>query len=326
MRNEKCKMRAPRGIARGAALWFSFCIVNVAFCISLTAQAGKPAVSRVSQSKAEPAAGQFSGERAMQYTREIVAMGPRMVGSSGHRKLEAYLRAHLAKDQIEEDSFSASTPAGTFAMKNIIAKFPGTKDGIIVVGSHYDTCYPLKNFVGANDGGSTTGLLLELANHLRGAKREGYTVWLVWFDGEEAIQQWTADDSLYGSKHLAAKWKADGTAAKIKAFLLADMIGDRDLDIQRDTNSTPWLLDVVGQAAAKLNYGSHFFEQQIAVEDDHLPFARIGVPVADIIDLNYGYNNVFHHTPEDTIDKVSAKSLGISGSVILETIRMLDNR
>src|SRR5581483_7379581 len=313
-------MKAATLKAAGLALTAA---IGLAFTVPGCAQAGKSSAKKISQSQPAPATGPFSGERAMQYTREVVAMGPRPVGSAGHKKLEEYLHAHLAKDQAEEDAFTASTPAGTFAMKNIIAKFPGTKDGIIVVGSHYDTCYPLKTFVGANDGGSTTALLLELANHLRGGRRDGYSVWLVWFDGEEAIRQWTPDDSLYGSKHLAARWKADGTAAKIKAFLLADMIGDRDLNIQRDTNSTPWLLDLVGQAAAKLNYRSYFFEQQTAVEDDHLPFARIGVPVADIIDLDYGYNNVFHHTPEDTIDKVSAKSLGISGSVILETIKML---
>ena len=146
-------------------------------------------------------------------------------------------------------------------MHNFIVRFPGKKDGVIVIGTHYETNYPLRNinFVGANDGGSTTGLLIELANHLRGRMLDGYTVWLVFFDGEEAVHEWSHSDSLYGSRHLAAKWQNDGTLKRIKAFLLADMIGDKNLDIERDLNSTPWVLDLVQKAATKLGYQSYFF-------------------------------------------------------------------
>ncbi|MGH9576348.1 MAG: M28 family peptidase, partial [Terriglobales bacterium] len=166
-------------------------------------------------------------QRAMRYVREVVAFGSRPPGSRGHRRLEAYLRAHLKNDHLEEDAFTASTPAGDLPMRNFIARFPGTKDGVIVIASHYETNLPLKNFVGANDSGSSTGLLLELAHHLRGKKRDGYSVWLVWFDGEEAIREWSPTDSLYGSRHLAARWQKDGTLRKIKAFVLLDMIGDK---------------------------------------------------------------------------------------------------
>jgi Zn-dependent M28 family amino/carboxypeptidase len=261
--------------------------------------------------------------RAMQYVREIVGIGPRPVGSSGHRKLETYLRAHLQGDSLEVDEFAATTPAGSFTMRNYIARYPGTKDGVIVIATHYDTNYPLKNFVGANDGGSGTGLLLELANQLRGGKREGASVWLVWLDGEEAFKQWTATDSVYGSRHLTEKWQKDGTVKKIKAFLLLDMIGDADLNIDRDSNSTPALLAVVQQAATRLGYQSHFFRRTIEVEDDHQPFARIGVPVADLIDFEYGYGNAFWHTKEDTLDKLSPRSLEIVGNVVLESVRVL---
>ena len=147
------------------------------------------------------------------------------------------------------------------------------------------------SFVGANDGAATTGLLIEMANHLRGPKLEGYSVWLVFFDGEEAIKSWSRSDSTYGSRHLAAKWQNDGTLKRIKAFILADMIGDRDLDIQRDTFSTPWLLDLIKQAATKYGYQSHFFTNETGVEDDHLAFVQRGVPVADVIDIDYGPNN-----------------------------------
>lgn len=261
--------------------------------------------------------------RAMQYVREIVGIGPRPVGSSGHRKLESYLLAHLQGDKVETDEFIATTPAGTFTMRNYIARYPGTKDGVIVIATHYDTVYSLKNFVGANDGGSGTGLLLELAHHLRAGKLEGPSVWLVWLDGEEAFKEWSATDSVYGSRHLAEKWQKDGTTKKIRAFLLLDMVGDADLTIDRDTNSTPALLDVVQQAATRLGYQSHFFRTEIAAEDDHRPFAAVGVPVADLIDFEYGYGRAFWHTPEDTLDKLSPRSLEIVGNVVLESVRML---
>jgi Zn-dependent M28 family amino/carboxypeptidase len=260
----------------------------------------------------------------MQYVKDIVAIGGRAPGSPGHKKEESYIANHLKGDTVEHDTFTAKTPAGEFPLNNIVAKYPGTKDCIVVVGSHYDTNYPLKNYVGANDGGSTSGLLLELANHLRGKKRDGCSVWLAWFDGEEAFDKWSANDSLYGSKHLAEKWKSDGTAKKIRALILLDMIGDADLSVDRDDNSDQKLLDVIRDSAAQLGYQSFFFSRELAIEDDHLPFKNIGVPVADLIDFDYGYNNSFHHTSEDTLDKLSPKSLQIVGDVVLATIQRLD--
>ena len=161
-----------------------------------------------------------------------------------------------------------------------------------------------------------------MANHLRAHPLDGYSVWLVFFDGEEAVQEWSRSDSLYGSRHLAAKWQNDGTLKRIKAFLLADMIGDKNLDIDRDHNSTPWVLDVVKKAATHFGYQSYFFAHENQVEDDHLPFVQRGVPSADIIDLDYGPQNSYHHTAQDTMDKLSAKSLTIVGNVFLETIRL----
>ncbi len=262
----------------------------------------------------------------MQYVKEIVALGPRPIGSANHKKVEDYITSHLKGDVVEDDAFTADTVEGKFPVRNIIAKYPGTKDGIIVIASHYDTNYPLRNtsFIGANDGAATSALLLEFANQLRGRKRDGYSVWLLWTDAEEAVKTWSDTDSVYGTRHLAQKWQQDGTAKQIKAFLLADMIGDADLDIDRDTNSTPWVESVVYEAATRAGYQSHFFARTNTVSDDHLPFMSIGVPCADIIDINYGYNNVFHHTVQDTLDKLSTKSLEISGIVILEAVRILD--
>lgn len=276
------------------------------------------------------------GERAMQYVKDIVKFGPRPPGSANHKKVEEFIDSHLKGDQVEDDTFTADTPEGKFPVHNIIAKFPGAKDGIIMIASHYDTNYPLRNtsYIGANDGASSSGLLLELADQLRDKQREGYSVWLVWDDAEEAIkpdgsgglpnEMPFADDSLYGITHLATKWQGDGTLKKIKAFILADMIGDADLNIDRDTNSTPWLEDVIREAATRLGYQSHFFGRELEVDDDHMPFVKRAVPSADLIDFNYGYNDSYWHTTQDTLDKLSPRSLQIVGSVILETIQILD--
>jgi glutaminyl-peptide cyclotransferase len=284
--------------------------------LSLPADSGPPPV--------------FDGDRAMQYVKQIVRFGPRPIGSANHKKVEDYLKSHLKGDTVEDDVFTADTPEGKLPVHNVIARFPGTKDGIIIVASHYDTNYPLRqtSYVGANDGASSSALLLELANQLRGKTRDGYSVWLVWDDAEESIKPDTElpfeEDALYGIKHLAEKWQADGTLKRVKAFLLEDMIGDADLDIDREGNSTPWLEDVVYEAATRVGYQSHFFARTLPIEDDHLPFVKKGVPSADLIDFTYGYNNVFWHTTQDTVDKLSSKSLEIVGSVTLETMRILD--
>src|SRR5581483_5720841 len=291
-------------------------LVMLGLSLSCNAQAKHP----VTQT-----APQISGARAMEYVRQVVAFGPRPVGSPAHKKLQEYLRTRLKKDNLEEDFFTTATPDGDLPMTNFIAKFPGKRDGIVVISGHYDTLKK-ENFVGANDGGSSTGLLLALADYYRAHKPTGYSVWLVWFDGEEAFREWSDQDSTYGSRHLAEKWQKDGTLARIKAFLLVDMIGDADLSIMKDGNSTPWLQQVVYDAAKKLGYQSHFFTRASAIEDDHIPFAKLGVPVVDLIDFDYGFSNVFWHSPEDTLDKLSPQSLAIVGSVIVNTVPLIDER
>ena len=283
---------------------------------------------------AAPAQQHFNGAAALEYARQFVAIGPRWPTSPEHVKAEEFLRNHFRHDQLEEDAFTASTPIGPVAMRNFIVRFPGKKSGVIVLATHYETNYWLKNinYVGANDGGSTTGLLMAIADQLRaetghGKTLDGYSVWLVFDDGEESIQPaWTDSDSLYGTRHLAAKWARDGTLGKIKAFVLADMIGDKDLDIQRDTNSTDWLVALVRQAVKKFGYEKYFFKVEESIQDDHLPFIRRGVPSIDIIDIDYGPNDSYHHTDKDTMDKISAHSLTIDGDVFMETIRLIDQR
>jgi glutaminyl-peptide cyclotransferase len=326
-------------------LWLKICLaLPLAMALGVTAACTRASSSSTSSAPAKsesvalaaalpPASDNaplphIDAKRAFEYTREVTAFGPRYIGSENHKKLERYITDHLKGDEVEDDAFTADTVEGKFPVRNIIAKFPGAKDGVILIMGHYDTNYPLRSigYVGANDGGSSTAILLEFANQLRGKKRDGYSVWLVWTDGEEAVRRWSDTDSLYGTRHLAEKWEKDGTLKKIKALMVMDMIGDADLDILRDTSSTPWLLDLIYAAAERGGYQSHFYANQGGVEDDHLPFVKRGVPCADVIDLDYGYNNVFHHTAQDTMDKLSPKSLEIVGNTIMETIRLLDQR
>jgi len=281
----------------------------------------------------------FSGQAAYNLTQQYLAAAPhRWIGSPDHLKAEEFIKSHFApeaaKGNFETDSFSANTPIGTLPMRNYIVRYPGKKDGVIVLASHYETNYWLKdiNFVGANDGAATTALLIEIGNYLRAHPPEGYSVYLVFFDGEEAIKSWSASDSLYGSRHLAAKWSSNGTLGKIKAYLLADMIGDKDLNIDKDANSTPWLLDLLAKAAKNTGHSSYIFKNSTEVEDDHIPFKQRGVPVLDLIDLDYGPptqerpEGSFHHTELDTLDKVSPKSLQISGDLFVEMIRLINQR
>lgn len=295
---------------------------------------------------AQKATARFSGEAAYRLTEQFLAVAPhRWIGSPGHAKAEEFIRDHFkeeaAKGHFEADTFNANTPVGLFTMTNFIAKYPGKKDGIIVIASHYETNYPLKdiNFVGANDGACTSALLIELGNYLRAHPPQGYSVWLVFDDGEEAVanppysaDQWGDSNTLYGTRHLAAKWSQDGTLGKIKAFMVADMIGAKDLNINKDDFSTPWLLDLLKTAAKNTGHSSYLFKNETAVTDDHIPFRKRGVPVLDLVDINYGPpteqrpEGGYHHTALDTLDKVSPRSLQVSGDLFLEMIRLIDQR
>ncbi len=271
-------------------------------------------------------AAEFSGADALAITRRIVSFGPRPSGSEAIRKLQAYLLAELKPlgCQVMQDDFTASTPLGQTPMKNIIARFPGKSGKTVAITGHYDTALkPLISFVGANDGGSSAAFLLEMAKALAHEPRTD-DVLLVWFDGEEAVVQWSDYDSTYGSRHLAERWAADGTLARIKALINVDMIGDRDLGILKDLNSAGPLREMVWRVADRLGYGEHFLRVDSAIEDDHIPFLRRGVNALDLIDLNYGPGNSYWHTDKDTIDKVSAESFQIVGRVVIETLKELE--
>jgi Zn-dependent M28 family amino/carboxypeptidase len=268
----------------------------------------------------------FSGASALEFTRHAVAFGPRPPGSAAIKKLQAYIESQLKSDrcQVTADEFTGQTPDGPIAMKNIIARFPGAPGRAIVITGHYDTKkMPGENFVGANDGGSSTGFLLEMARALAARPRRS-DIYLVWFDGEEAFGQWSATNGIYGSRHLAAKWAADGTLARVKALINVDMIGDKDLGILYDANSAASLRELVWRTAGELGLSQYFLREPSAIEDDHVPFLRQGVTALDLIDFSYGPDNAWWHTADDTMDKLSARSLEIVGNVLVETLNRLD--
>jgi Zn-dependent M28 family amino/carboxypeptidase len=271
------------------------------------------------------AAASFSGASALEFTRRAVAFGPRPPGSDANHQLQAYILAQLktCKCQVTEDAFTPATPRGPIAMKNILAKFPGRSGRAIVITGHYDTkLFPGRKFVGASDGGSSTGLLLELARAVSGQPRVD-DLYLVWLDGEEAIrEEWQGDDNLYGSRHLAERWQKDGTLRQIKALINVDMIGDKHLNIKQETNGNAALNRLVWRTAAELGYAAYFVNDTLSTDDDHMPFVKLGVPAIDLIDFDYPP----WHTDTDTMDKLSAQSLETVGIVVEEVIRRLERQ
>jgi Zn-dependent M28 family amino/carboxypeptidase len=231
------------------------------------------------------------------------------------------IRSHGAT--VNTDDFTATTPKGTIPMRNILARFPGKSGRAIVITGHYDTKL-IPGFTGANDGGSSTGFLLEMLNALQGSPRQD-DVWLVWLDGEEAFEEWSDTDSLYGSRHLAAKWLSDGTAAKVKALINVDMVGDKNLALVYDVNSTPSLRSLVWETADRLGFRQSFPRSPMEIGDDHQPFIRAGIKAVDIIDFDYGPNNSWWHNANDTMDKLNANSFRIVGTVVQNVILEIES-
>jgi Zn-dependent M28 family amino/carboxypeptidase len=263
---------------------------------------------------------EFDGAAALRHVERLVAIGPRPSGSPEAAKARAYIEAELRAAGVETRvmAFDAATPQGRLPMANVIGVLPGKRADVILIGGHYDTkWFPDIRFVGANDGGSSTALLLQLARELAKAPRE-FTYWIAFFDGEEARISWTSTDSLYGSRHLAAELTR--TARLPRAVVVVDMIGDRDLAIRKEGFSAAWLTDVIWETARRLGHGKHFLNDVMPVEDDHAPFLRAGVPSALLIDFDYPP----WHTAEDTLDKVSARSLAIVGEVVREALPAIE--
>ena len=273
-----------------------------------------------------PANSLFRGSAAFADTRHAVSFGERPSGSVAIQKLRDWIVGELKPTgaQVSLDPFSGRTPDGVVSMANVIAKFPGTSGKAVAITGHFDTKKIAGvHFLGANDAGSSTGFLLEFARAIAKIKHKD-DIYVIFFDGEEAVLDWTETDSCYGSRHLATKWLADGTLGHLVALINVDMIGDKDLDVLNDSNSSASLRAMMHGAAAKLGYSKYFRQDAGAIEDDHHPFAEVGVNVLDVIDFDYGPNQAYWHTDKDTVDKLSAQSLQIVGDVILEVTKELD--
>jgi len=274
--------------------------------------------------QAPPPAAAFDSARAFGHLRDMVAIGPRVSGTPENVRTRQYIITTLAAIGITatEQPFDAQTPLGPVKMANIIATLPGTRPERIILASHFDTkLFREFRFVGASDGGSSTAALLELARALKDRPRP-FTIELLFLDGEEAVVEWGPSDSTYGSRHYVRAAQTANTLGTIKALILLDMIGDRDLNIRKESASTPWLTEIIWAAAHRLGHQRHFLSEITPIEDDHIPFLRAGVPAVDIIDLDYPA----WHTANDTLDNVSAQSLQIVGDVVLAALPDIEAR
>jgi Zn-dependent M28 family amino/carboxypeptidase len=266
---------------------------------------------------------EVSAERAFEDLEQMVAIGPRPAGSAGIRQTRAYITKQMQAVglEVKEQAFMATTPVGQVPMANLIVTLPGKRPDRILIASHYDS-KPEKAFVfvGANDSGSSTALLMELARVLKDKPRE-FTYELVFFDGEEAWGEW-ATGNTFGSRYYVDAAKKAGTLGSVKALVLLDMIGERGLQIRQDLNSTRWLNDIVWRVAGRLGHQRTFIADITAVEDDHMPFINAGVPAIDLIDLDYPA----WHTAQDTLDKIDPMSMKIVGDVVVAALPEIESR
>lgn len=284
---------------------------------------------------AKPPAPAFDGERAFAHVRKMVEMGPRPAGSKELARTRDYITNELKSYglSVRTDEFRTRTPVGERQMVNVTAELAGESSDVIIIASHYDT-KPFKDFrfVGANDGGSSTGALLEIArNAAQSGRKPRLTYWFVFFDGEEAFcHEWDecgtpqAPDNTYGSRRFVARLKEEGQLKRVRAMILLDMMGYKKLELGRDTMSTPWLVDIIWQTARELGHGAQFLEREEGVGgDDHEPFLRAGIEAVDLIQLS---TYPFWHTPEDTLDKISPQSLKTVGDVVLASLPRIEER
>ncbi len=328
-----------------------YCTIFLALLLTLVSCKGSSAdatITAVSKPTAATAAAQpaprptcptpppatFSGDCAFDQVAKQVSFGPRPPASDAIHHLQDYMISQLKGFgcAVDTHDFHASTPIGSVAMKNIVAKIPGASQNIILLATHYDTDTldpqhkKMANFVGADDGGSSTGLMLEMARVLCG-KPQPVTIWIAFFDGEEALKEWTDTDSVYGSREMAATMAMSGDLARVKAFVLADLVGGKNFHVKRDSETTQWLQDIIWDTAARLGHKDLFIsEHGDGMEDDHLPWKARKVPTVDIMDLDIAGDVNYWHTEQDSLDKISPKTLQAVGDVIYASLPEIAKR
>jgi Zn-dependent M28 family amino/carboxypeptidase len=266
----------------------------------------------------------FDSNKAWEHLRQLVALGPRPAGSPAIENTRKYIKEQLAASGLTavDQAWDDRTPLGTVHMVNLVATIPGASKNRLIIAGHYDTKkfreFP---FVGANDGGSSAAFLIEIARVLK-SRNNALTIEILFLDGEEAVVEWQGNDRTYGSRHYVEAARRDGSLASLKALILVDMIGDRDLKIRRDLNSTGWLTNLIWETARRRQLGAYFIDDTTQIEDDHEPFLRAGIPAVDIIDLDFPA----WHTAADTLDSVSARSLQVVGDVLLAALPQIETR
>jgi len=269
---------------------------------------------------------EFSGQKAFDHTKSLVELGPRPSGSAQLQKARDYILDNLQKAgwQVEQQKFTDDTPHGKLPFINLIARFPAANKTaaantqIAIVSSHYDTkFFDTIHFVGASDGGSSTGALLELARVLALDPAMAQKIELVFFDGEEAVVQFTETDGLYGSRYYAHELRASKRNEQFKFGILWDMIGKKNVTITLPPDSPPVLAKGIFDAADALKQRSHFTYLNRDLIDDHVPLNESHIPSIDLIDFDYMY----WHTADDLLDKLSPESLQVVGSVTLYYLR-----
>ena len=268
---------------------------------------------------------EVDGALAFKLAGDVVAIGPRPSGTKGAEKNAAFIADYLKKLGVEVsiDEWREGTPLGTLTFRNVVANIPGRSGKYVLIGCHYDTKRLLATpgFVGANDGASGVGLLLAMADAIvKNGKKPPLSLKLVFFDGEECIESYSKGDGLHGSRRMRDRLKKQGALSDCRAMVLLDMIGDKELNVTIPSGATPELSEMLLAAAKRRGCGKHFERSSHDILDDHTPFQRAGVPVIDVIDFEFGPSNRYWHTGEDTLDKISAESLGIVGNVVLDMV------
>lgn len=302
-------------------------VLSVVACAEAAPQPPAPSTPPAQTAPAAPAqsAVAVDGNRAFAHVKAMVDLGPRPAGSEALQRTRDYIKQQMSAIglTVQEQAFTAQTPVGPVKMVNLMVTLPGKRPDRIIIGSHYDT-KPEKGFVfvGANDGGSSTGLLMELARVLKDQPRE-FTYELVFFDGEESFVDWnTNNDNTYGSRHYVDAARKAGTLTGVKAMILLDMIGERGVQLRQDMSSTGWLNDIFWRTAGRLGHQRTFLAETTAVDDDHMSFIEAGIPAVDLIDLDYAA----WHTAQDTLDKIDAQSMKIVGDVVVAALPEVEKR
>lgn len=321
------------------------CKASPSTIVSPSAESATESVRPPGTATTRKAVTPFDAERAFKHIEKQVAYGPRPAGSAALGRLRAWLIEELKSYglTVTTQPFVAKTPSRKFPtlrMENVIAELPGKISEVIIIASHYDTKYMEDEvFVGANDAGSSTAVVLELARVLATMSPEErgfpHTIQFVFFDGEEAIVEWQGDDNTYGSRYFVERLQATGQAKRVKAMILLDMVGDADLSIPKEYQSSAWLADIFHDTAHELGYGAHFPRTTHVIADDHIPFLKAGIPAVDLIDFTYGKDeasfgpggpeNAYWHTARDTLDKLSPRSLKIVGDTVLQALPKIAN-